>query len=469
MAAPAHQLLRIALAGFGDIEEWKLGDVRRAAELGYPRRVDAPLLDDFGTLFLDFTLDARDGTPVCHEVNGPNAVGSDALTGDSALRSELELRQALRRARQMGLLGADGRALRPFVTLHAHQHWAFFRTGGEFYPRVGDFFERTAAALPACSVRLRAASEPLGDEHVSVVAGDVPSIARDLALAANGERFEYQGRPVAFIGNPNLVPELLRTRKLSRGALRASTSALRAFHAWRLVEVVHDKARQQEYFAGTPVRPLRCFEAWSAEAACEAARALLAHGPVVVKPNGGSGGAGVHALVPEMDDAQVRARVDAVVRDCVRKYGDNAETSALPIRGFEFVRSTGSPLPDGEHLWDLRIALLFEPGTAWLFPVSMRLAPAPFDAHKFHLERDQWISNVSGRDVTLLKSGMDAVALAQVGVTPAKLDEIFEACVRWTLRAWDASVRDGGFHGAVYEDECELDDPDFYPQRKFRT
>jgi hypothetical protein len=468
MAAPSHRLLRMALAGFGDIEEWKLGDPRRAAELGYPRRFDAPLLDDFGTLFLDFTLDARDGTPVCHEVNGPNAVGSDALTGDSALRVELELRQALRRAEQLGLLGADGRARRPFVTLHAHQHWAFFRTGGEFYPRVGDFADRLAAARPACSVRLRAAREPLGDEAIAVVAGDVPSVARNLSLAANGERFEYQGRPVVFIGNPNLVPELLRTRKLTRDAVRAGT-ATRVFHAWRLLDVVHDKARQQDYFAGTPVRPLRHFEAWSAEAACEAARALLAHGPVVLKPNGGSGGTGVHAAVPGMDAAQLRARVDAVVRDCAAKYGDNVEASAFPIRGFEFVRSTGAPLDGGEHLWDLRIALLFEPGSAWLFPVSMRLAPAPFDAGKFHLERDQWISNVSGRDVTLLKSGMDTEALAQVGVTPAKLDEIFDACVRWTLRAWDASVRDGGCRGSVYEDVCELEDPHFYPRGKFRT
>ena len=118
----------------------------------------------------------------------------------------------------------------------------------------------------------------------------------------------------------------------------------------------------------------------------------------MLKPNGGSGGAGVHVVVPEMNDAQIRARVDAVVRDCVAKYGDNAEAHAFPIRGFEFVRSTGFPLADGEHLWDLRIALLFEPGARAASSRSRcGSRRTPFDRRKFHLDRDQWISNVSGR------------------------------------------------------------------------
>jgi hypothetical protein len=172
-----------------------------------------------------------------------------------------------------------------------------------------------------------------------------------------------------------------------------------------------------------------------------------------------------------MSDEQICARVDAVLRDCVAKYGENAEASALPIRGFEFVRSTGYPMPDGEHLWDLRVAVLFEPGHASVFPVSMRVAPSPFDADAFHLERGQWVSNVSGRGraVTLLRSGMDDAALEAVGITERRLDEVLAASVRWTLKAWDASVRDGGSRGAVYEDRCEQDDAMFYPRGKFRT
>src|SRR4030095_3952787 len=148
------------------------------------------------------------------------------------------------------------------------------------------------------------------------------------------------------------------------------------------------------------------------------------------------------------------ARARAVIGDCVAKYGDNAEAAAFPIRGFPFVRSTGYPMADGAHLWDLRIAVQFEPGRAHVYPVSMRIAPRPFDAASFHLDRDQWISNASGRRETLLKSGMDDAALGAVGMTPEVLERAFGACVRWTMKAWDAAAR-------------ETEDPSFYPVEKF--
>ena len=69
-----HELLRIALAGAGDIEEWRLGDPKVAATHGYPRRFEVPVIDDFGTVFVDVTRLAGSGEIVCHEVNGPNGV-----------------------------------------------------------------------------------------------------------------------------------------------------------------------------------------------------------------------------------------------------------------------------------------------------------------------------------------------------------------------------------------------------------
>jgi len=45
---------------------------------------------------------------------------------------------------------------------------------------------------------------------------------------------------------------------------------------------------------------------------------------------------------------------------------------------------------------------------------------------------------------------------------------VISASVKWTTNAWDAATRDGGEGGAVYEDECELVDADFYPTGKFR-
>jgi hypothetical protein len=138
-----------------------------------------------------------------------------------------------------------------------------------------------------------------------------------------------------------------------------------------------------------------------------------------------------------------------------------------PIRGFEFVRSTGYPMEDGEHLWDLRIAVQFEPGRAHVYPVSIRLAPDPFDPRTWFKDRNQWISNVSGREVTLLKSGLDDLALASVGLTNEKMQQLLDACVVWTVKAWDSSVRNGGSRGNVYEDYCEIEDPGFYPTASF--
>jgi hypothetical protein len=389
MSPHRHDLTRIIFAGLNHIDEWRLGDPLRAAAKGYPREYAAEVIDDFGIVFVDIVLDARTGQPVCHEVNGPNGVGSDAHTGDSALRAENEVRQALRRLQELGCLSPAGRLVRPVATLHAHQHWKAFRTGCEFYTRVHDFAAYLARSLPGNELCCRAAAESLGRERLAVIMGDVPAVAAGLMINAEQRRLEYQGRPVIFLGNPNLVSELVRTGKLPADERRNPPLDLRGFHAWRLLHVIHDKALQQQLLAGTGFEPLRHFEASSPDEALRRTRELLTHGPVVLKPNGTSGGTGVHVVVPDMNDREIAARLDAVLADCVAKYGDNTESTVLPIRGFEFVRSTGYPLPGGEHLWDLRIAVQFEPRRALVYPVSLRVTPKPFDPANFHLDRDQ--------------------------------------------------------------------------------
>ncbi len=461
-----HRLLRLALAGAGDIEEWRLGDPARAAAQGLPREYPAELLDDRGIVFLDVVVEEGSGDLVCHEVNGPNAVGSDALTGESGARSRNEAQQAAARMVEMGLAGAG--PAEPVVTLHAHQHWRSFRTGGEFFPRVADFETALRELLPGQATELRGAHEELGPEAVSVVFGDVPRVAAQLHLDLLSGRFMYRGRPVAFIGNPNLATELARLGRLPMRTADLPIAARRVFHAWRLLDTVRDKGVQQELLRGTGLRPLRWFEAGSKAEALAGARAMLSSGPVVLKPNAASGGAGVHVVVAAMTDGEIAARIDTLLRDCLSKYGENADATALPIRGFEFVRSTGYPMATGGHLWDLRIAVLFEPGRAWVYPVSMRLSPVPFDPGSFHLDRDQWISNVSGRPVTLLKSGLDDAALQAVGLDPARLEAAMAACVKWTLKAWDAAARGGGPRGAVFEDLAEVEEPGFYPREAFR-
>ena len=467
MTLDRHRLIRIVFSGINDIEEWRLGDAALAAAKGYPKEYPAELIDDFGIVFVDLTVDAATGTLVCHEVNGPNAVGSDALTGDSQPRAENEARQAVRRAREMGYLRPDGSLKTPVATVHAHQHWKFFRTGGEFYPRVDLFSETLAGLLPGNAVCAHAATDPLGDEAVAVIMGDVPSVARNMEVNPATGQFEYLGRPVIFMGNPNLLPELTRIGKLRREGKRAVGANQRILHAWRLSSTFHDKSLQQQLLAGTGIRPLRHFSADTREEALAKSRDMLASGPVVLKPSDTSGGTGVHVIVPGMTDADIGACIDTLLADCRLKYGENAEATLFPLRGFEFVRSTSYPMDDGGHLWDLRIAVLFEPGKAQAFPVSLRFAPQPFDPDSFHRVRDQWVSNVSGRRETFLKSGMDDEVLDKVGLTPELMEQALQACVRWTVKAWDASVRDGGADGAVYEDACETAEKPFYSWEKF--
>lgn len=459
-----HRFIRNIFSGMHDIEEWRLGDAALAAAKGYPREYPADLIDDYGIVFADLVLDSATGLLACHEVNGPNAVGSDALTGDSRLRADNEARQAVRRARELGYLRPDGTLKTPVATVHAHQHWKFFRTGGEFYPRVDLFAQALEGLLPGNAVSTYAATDPLGDEPVAIVMGDVPSIAAHLEIDPVSRRFTYRGRPLIFMGNPNLLSELIRTGKLRRDGRRGVDADLRVLHAWRLAGTFHDKGLQQRLLSGTGIRPLRHFSARSPDEALALTRDMLAMGPVVLKPSDTSGGTGVHVMVPEMSDDAIARRIDALLADCLAKYGENVEASIFPLGGFEFVRSTGYPMADGGHLWDLRFAVLFEPGRARAFPVSLRFAPQPFDPATFHLDRDQWVSNVSGRRDTLLKSGMDDEVLSQVGMTDERMEDAMQACVRWTVKAWDHSARDGG---SVYEDACEARNELFYPVEKF--
>ena len=457
-----HDLTRIIFDALGHIDEWKLGDSDVAAAKGYPREYSFDVIDDYGMVFVDVVLDAETRQPICHEVNGPNGVGSDALTGESSDRARNEAHQVMRRLQERGYL-KGARLDRPVVTIHAHQHWKAFRTGFEFYTRADDFATILADLLPGNLVNRRGANEPLGDEDLSVIIGDVPSVAAGIEVDLQTGQFSYKGRPVTFLGNPNLMPELIRIGQIPADRKWSEVVDLRVFHAWRLTRDIHNKSYQQKLFAGTGIRPMRNFEARSPEEALSLSCEHLTHGPVVLKPNGTSGGTGVHVVVPSMTKSEVRKKIDAVVEDCLAKYGTNADSALFPLRGFEFVRSTGYPMASGEHLWDLRIGVLFEPGMIRTFPVSIRVTPLPFDPDTFHLDRDQWVSNVSGRTSYCLLSGMDDKVLASIGMTPELLDTVFQASAKWTAKAWDMDVRGQN----VYEDACEQDDPDFYPYNKF--
>jgi hypothetical protein len=468
MTLDRDRLARIILAGINDIREWSLGDAEKARTKGYPREFAAGPVDDFGTIFVDLALEASTGELICHEVNGPNAIGSDALTGNSDTRAENEARQAVRRARELGDLAADGTFTRKVVAVQAHQHWPQFRTGGEFYPRCARFADHLERLLDGPQVECLAGCEDFTDAPVTVVMGDVPTMAGQMRFDSATRRFYFRDRPVIFIGNPNVLSDMIRLGTLDRSVRDTGNPGLRVVHAWRFAGLTHDKARQQELFEDTGVRPLRHFSANSVPETLEKAKAMLADGPVVIKPSNTSGGVGVTVLTQGMAEGEIAARIDALLEACRRKYGDGGEAMAMPIRGFEFVQSTGYPMSDGGgHIWDLRFGVEFEPGKAFVYPVTLRLAPKPFDPATFQDDRDQWISNVTGRVETFLKSGMDDDVLAAVGMTEELMERAMLASATWTCKAWDAMARDGGRTGSVFEDSRDTAEKPFYQGEKF--
>ncbi len=135
-----------------------------------------------------------------------DALGTRGRIEALAIVLHLDAQQAIRRAREYAYIGADNRFTTKVVTIHAHQHWKFFRTGGEFYPRVAAFADCLVTELPGASIECFAAGDTLGDEDVAVIMGDVPAVAANIELDNVKRRFVYRGRPAVFMGNPNLLP-----------------------------------------------------------------------------------------------------------------------------------------------------------------------------------------------------------------------------------------------------------------------
>jgi len=312
----SHKLLRSVLSSLNDIEEWRLGNAALAAAKGYPRQCPAEPIDDWGLVFLDVVIEAGSGELVCHEVNGPNGVGTDALIGDSRFRAENEARQTAHRARERGYLGTNGRLKRPITALHAHVHSRFFRTGGEFFPRVDHYASCVESVLPGNNVALCGASEPLGGEDIAVVFGDVAAVGAGLSVDPQTGSFVYRGRPVVFIGNPNLLPELVRIGRLERDGRRYLGADLRVLYGGRLTETIHDKGLQQLLLKRTGIRPLEYFEAPTREAALRQTRSMLERSAVVLKPNAASGGTGVRVAVRGMSDLEIETLIGSVIEDC---------------------------------------------------------------------------------------------------------------------------------------------------------
>lgn len=379
--------------------------------------------DDYSMVLLDVTLDTA-GALRLIEANGSNAaLSSLTATGDDS-----------RAAHMCATLTAKYRGEERGVALLGHQ--AGFLHIPEFFARAGRFSEFVSAQWPTS---LRGTDESLGDETVTVIAGELGAIAHH--CAEKDGRLFYRDRPAVFATNTNLLPELARQGRISYRAGHAELST-RFFHEGKLVPLIHDKSAQQRVADGTGIVPLRHAAGHTrAECLAEATRLRNGGNALVLKMNGGSGGAGIEFLPPWLSDSEVEVRWDELVASAAKKYGAAVEQTLYPVRIFEFTRSTGYEVAGRSHLWDLRIQCLVTPGAVEVAPSVVRLCPEPFDECVF--ARGSVVSNLTGRPASLdfMRSSWQpadngiGTTLESCGFTSSIYDRLLSACVAWCERA----------------------------------
>lgn len=379
--------------------------------------------DDYAIALLDVTLE-HTGAIRLIEANGSNAALSSLTTsGDYA-----------RAAHMCATLAAKYRGDVKGVALLGHQ--AGFLHIPEFFNRAELFQNLVSAKWPSV---LRAPSELLGDEEITVVPGELGAIARH-CVERDGRLF-YRDRLVVFASNPNLLPELARQGRLGYRAGHADLPT-EFFHEGKLTPLIHDKSAQQRMADGTGIVPLRHADCYSrAECIAQTLRLHRGGNALVLKMNGGSGGAGIEFVPPWSTEPEIELRWDELVASAIKKYGPSVEQTLYPVRIFEFARSTGFQVAGRPHLWDLRVQCLIAPGTVDVAPAVVRLCPEPFDEHIF--SRNSLISNLTGREASLrfMRSPWEpsesgaGTTLECCGFTPVIYEKLLHASVAWCERA----------------------------------
>lgn len=240
-----------------------------------------------------------------------------------------------------------------------------------------------------------------------VVCGSVPELADGLECGAGG--FTYLGRPVRFIGNPNLLVEFARRTGQPLAAVLAIADDVLPEGA-DLALLGTDKVRQQ-WIAGrcdgfTPIASRRVTDT-DAEAIADAALHMAdTYGAVMVRPDSASGGAGVFPVQAGADRDDVVATVRGAQRDMAAKYGPGYERTC-PWAVYEFVDALPAQTPDGPRRWDLRLLVLATPEATRITPLSARLCP---DVISGKLDRESTVVNQTGR-----------AKGAALGITPGEL------------------------------------------------
>ncbi|MCA8929632.1 MAG: hypothetical protein KDC18_16320 [Alphaproteobacteria bacterium] len=254
-------------------------------------------------------------------------------------------------------------------------------------------------------------------------------------------RLCYRGYPVVSVGNVNLLAELVRKGVIERHGADYDVE-YDIFHDGRIAPLIHDKREQQVVADGTGFVPIRHLDTMTVDEVVAGVQSLLREGlPAVIKPNATSGGAGIDFFGPGATDVEIRKTLDHQVQTVMNKYGPGAEKSMWPIRVAEFAQSTGYPVGDKHHLWDMRVACFIRPGEVEMMVCGLRLCPEPFVLG--HYDRPSACSNTTGRvpstarfRAPLAEANRPTDLMSAAGVDRKAFDQILNACAAWCEAAW---------------------------------
>lgn len=422
LLAAGHRFPRLSQVGSAWAHE--TGSIPTKVELDPPAekpvRIDIQC-DDYSFFLLDLTL-CVDGTFRLIEANGSNAALSSSILGKDD-----------RRARHMFLTYKSKVKPRGQVAVVLGYQESLIHIA-EFFARAGIFAERVAEHQ---STRLCNVDESLGEEDVVVVCDKISQLA-DHIVADNG-RLLFNGRPIVFGCNPNLLPELVRKGTIRRNSDHYSVDAS-IYQEGICTPLVHDKGTQQDICAGTGIKPLYYDTASNREECLSVLSAFRERKMVAVgKMNAGSGGAGIEFFDPTLSKEVCEERLDALFSSATNKHGNGVATTIFPIRFFEFAEATPYDLYGKGHLWDMRFQCAVYPGYVEITPCVIRLCSEPFEQGRY--TRASVVSNLTGRDPETMGRYMRSPAaqrrsqprsvLDALGLHKQRLDELILSCARW--------------------------------------
>lgn len=382
-------------------------------------RVDANT-DGYSFFLLDLAL-CEDSHWRLIEANGSNAaLSSTSVNGDEARVKHLT-----------EIFFSKKVSERKCVVIFVHQK--HFIHLGEFFCRAARFAEYISESS---SVALRSVDEGIGTELVTVIAGEISEVAKQITCV--GEEMLYKGVPVVLASNPNLLPELRRNRMLNGAARKIETEL---FHEQNCTMLIHDKAMQQTVCNGSGILPLFCEDAFSLQDCIDVVeRATQNQKVVVAKMNAGSGGTGIEFFTPWISKTEAEEKLIAMENAVCEKYGANAKSTMYPIRFFEFAKAKEIIIDGNGHLWDLRMEVLVRPGSVEIRPCVVRACPGPFDGS---YSRQSVVSNLSGRvDVKMLSKYMfknpfhpESDFHDGLSISKDKFNELVDAIIKWSENA----------------------------------